>query len=235
MENKNERQWRLLRQCCDMQLITMNQMTKGFNRVAESLDDLALDVPMLRNSTRTMSNEPRLKDGWTRLLIKHEHEINNCNSSVEIESPAALPCLDPTELISFYCTPSPAAPLCSGPKVLTSCLPEDKYDSGGSSLFGPEGTNLLLLPEDKYDSGAPLFGPEGTNLLLLPEDKYDSGGSSLFGPEGTNLLLLPDDKYDSGGSSLFGPEGTNSLYYRTSTTPYGMGFLEAPVVRPRGN
>ncbi|GAV90064.1 MA3 domain-containing protein [Cephalotus follicularis] len=45
MEKKNERLWDLLKECFGSGLITMNQMVKGFGRVAESLDDLALDVP----------------------------------------------------------------------------------------------------------------------------------------------------------------------------------------------
>lgn len=45
MEKKNERLWILLGECFGSGLITMNQMTKGFGRVAESLEDLALDVP----------------------------------------------------------------------------------------------------------------------------------------------------------------------------------------------
>ncbi|XP_004290465.1 PREDICTED: uncharacterized protein LOC101303761 [Fragaria vesca subsp. vesca] len=45
MEKKKERLWILLEECFGSGLITMNQMTKGFGRVAESLDDLALDVP----------------------------------------------------------------------------------------------------------------------------------------------------------------------------------------------
>ncbi|KAF8411574.1 hypothetical protein HHK36_004129 [Tetracentron sinense] len=45
MEKKNERLWGLLGECFSIGLITMNQMMKGFGRVAESLDDLALDVP----------------------------------------------------------------------------------------------------------------------------------------------------------------------------------------------
>ncbi|XVF29896.1 hypothetical protein REPUB_Repub16aG0009900 [Reevesia pubescens] len=45
MEKKNERLWGLLGHCFGSGLITMNQMTKGFLRVAESIDDLALDVP----------------------------------------------------------------------------------------------------------------------------------------------------------------------------------------------
>lgn len=45
IEKKNERLWGLLKECFDSGLITMYQMTKGFGRVQESLDDLALDVP----------------------------------------------------------------------------------------------------------------------------------------------------------------------------------------------
>lgn len=45
MEKKNERLWGLLKQCFGSGLITMNQMMKGFGRVEESLEDLALDVP----------------------------------------------------------------------------------------------------------------------------------------------------------------------------------------------
>ncbi|KAH8509132.1 hypothetical protein H0E87_011049 [Populus deltoides] len=45
IEKKNERLWGLLDQCFSSGLITTYQMMKGFGRVAESLDDLALDVP----------------------------------------------------------------------------------------------------------------------------------------------------------------------------------------------
>ncbi|KAK9121964.1 hypothetical protein Syun_019581 [Stephania yunnanensis] len=45
MEKKNERLWNLLAECYTVGLITPNQMTKGFSRVAKSLEDLALDVP----------------------------------------------------------------------------------------------------------------------------------------------------------------------------------------------
>ncbi|KAA8537975.1 hypothetical protein F0562_027445 [Nyssa sinensis] len=44
MEKKNDRLWGLLGEFFNSGLITMNQMIKGFARVAESLDDLALDV-----------------------------------------------------------------------------------------------------------------------------------------------------------------------------------------------
>ncbi|KAK8493235.1 hypothetical protein V6N12_033943 [Hibiscus sabdariffa] len=48
LEKKNERLWGLLAHCFGSGLITMNQMTKGFSRVEECLDDLALDVPDAR-------------------------------------------------------------------------------------------------------------------------------------------------------------------------------------------
>ncbi|KAG8074094.1 hypothetical protein GUJ93_ZPchr0006g43503 [Zizania palustris] len=42
---KDERLWGLLAECYGRGLITPNQMTKGFERVASCVDDLALDVP----------------------------------------------------------------------------------------------------------------------------------------------------------------------------------------------
>ncbi|KAK6940087.1 Initiation factor eIF-4 gamma, MA3 [Dillenia turbinata] len=45
IENKSERLWGLLEECFRSGLITMYQMMKGFSRLDESLDDLALDVP----------------------------------------------------------------------------------------------------------------------------------------------------------------------------------------------
>ncbi|KAL6527232.1 MA3 DOMAIN-CONTAINING TRANSLATION REGULATORY FACTOR 2 [Orobanche gracilis] len=63
MENKNERTWGLLRQCFDMQLITMDQMTKGFVRVAESIDDLALDVPDAKKQFEKCVERAKV-EGW---------------------------------------------------------------------------------------------------------------------------------------------------------------------------
>ncbi|PIN26057.1 Neoplastic transformation suppressor Pdcd4/MA-3, contains MA3 domain [Handroanthus impetiginosus] len=63
MENKNERMWSLLQQCFDIQLITMNQMTKGFTRVADSLDDLALDVPDAKKQFKNYVERAKA-EGW---------------------------------------------------------------------------------------------------------------------------------------------------------------------------
>ncbi|XP_074284340.1 MA3 DOMAIN-CONTAINING TRANSLATION REGULATORY FACTOR 2 isoform X2 [Silene latifolia] len=49
MEKRNERLWRLLEECFNSGLITVNQMTKGFGRTEESLDDLSLDVPDVKH------------------------------------------------------------------------------------------------------------------------------------------------------------------------------------------
>ncbi|CAI0447503.1 unnamed protein product [Linum tenue] len=45
MEKKNDRMLDLLQECFNEALITTNQMTKGFTRIKEGLDDLALDIP----------------------------------------------------------------------------------------------------------------------------------------------------------------------------------------------
>ncbi|KAJ0237395.1 MA3 DOMAIN-CONTAINING TRANSLATION REGULATORY FACTOR 2 [Hirschfeldia incana] len=44
-QEKKERVWKLLKVCFDSGLVTIYQMTKGFKRVSESLEDLSLDVP----------------------------------------------------------------------------------------------------------------------------------------------------------------------------------------------
>ncbi|XP_043805984.1 MA3 DOMAIN-CONTAINING TRANSLATION REGULATORY FACTOR 3 isoform X2 [Manihot esculenta] len=45
MEKKNDRMLDLLEECFNEGLITINQMTKGFTRIKDGLDDLALDIP----------------------------------------------------------------------------------------------------------------------------------------------------------------------------------------------
>ncbi|CAI9112942.1 OLC1v1013457C3 [Oldenlandia corymbosa var. corymbosa] len=45
MEKKNDRMLDLLQECFNEGLITINQMTKGYGRIKDGLDDLALDIP----------------------------------------------------------------------------------------------------------------------------------------------------------------------------------------------
>ncbi|CAH8392423.1 unnamed protein product [Eruca vesicaria subsp. sativa] len=44
-QEKKERVWKLLKVCFESGLVTIYQMTKGFKRVGESVEDLCLDVP----------------------------------------------------------------------------------------------------------------------------------------------------------------------------------------------
>lgn len=48
MEKKNDGMLDLLQECFGEGLITINQMTKGFTRIKDGLDDLALDIPNAR-------------------------------------------------------------------------------------------------------------------------------------------------------------------------------------------
>lgn len=64
IEKKNdERLWSLLRECFNTGLVTMNQMIKGFVRVAESLDDLVLDVPDARTQYKHYVERAKM-EGW---------------------------------------------------------------------------------------------------------------------------------------------------------------------------
>ncbi|MED6129599.1 MA3 DOMAIN-CONTAINING TRANSLATION REGULATORY FACTOR 2 [Stylosanthes scabra] len=80
MEKKNERLWGLLRECFESGLITFNQMMKGFGRVAESLEDLALDVPDARTQFAKYVERAKNK-GWldnSFCFGKQEHENGTC-------------------------------------------------------------------------------------------------------------------------------------------------------------
>lgn len=63
MEKKNARLWVLLGDCYGSGLITTNQMMKGFARIAESIDDLALDVPDAKKQF-TQYVEKAKNEGW---------------------------------------------------------------------------------------------------------------------------------------------------------------------------
>ncbi|KAJ4850521.1 MA3 domain-containing translation regulatory factor 2 [Turnera subulata] len=63
IEKRNERLWDLLNECFHSGLITSYQMMKGFGRVAESLDDLALDVPDAEKQFTVYVDKAKLA-GW---------------------------------------------------------------------------------------------------------------------------------------------------------------------------
>ncbi|KAK1271394.1 Eukaryotic translation initiation factor isoform 4G-1 [Acorus gramineus] len=63
MEKKNDGILNLLQECIGEGLITTNQMTKGFARVRDGLDDLALDIPNAREKYKSYTERAR-NDGW---------------------------------------------------------------------------------------------------------------------------------------------------------------------------
>ncbi|XP_010927576.1 MA3 DOMAIN-CONTAINING TRANSLATION REGULATORY FACTOR 1 [Elaeis guineensis] len=63
MEKKNDRILDLLQECFSEGLITINQMTKGFSRVRDGLDDLALDIPNAEEKFRSYIEHGR-KHSW---------------------------------------------------------------------------------------------------------------------------------------------------------------------------
>lgn len=63
MEKKNDRMLDLLQVCFTEGLITINQMTKGFARVNDGLDDLALDIPNAQDKFEAYAEHAK-KRGW---------------------------------------------------------------------------------------------------------------------------------------------------------------------------
>ncbi|KAJ6797774.1 programmed cell death protein 4-like [Iris pallida] len=63
-ENGGDRFLELLQQCFEEGLITINQMTKGFSRVSDGLDDLALDIPSAEERFCTYVEQYAMKSGW---------------------------------------------------------------------------------------------------------------------------------------------------------------------------
>ncbi|KAG2576416.1 hypothetical protein PVAP13_6NG020900 [Panicum virgatum] len=63
MEKKNERTLTLLQECFGEGIITINQMTKGFSRVRDGLDDLALDIPDAKEKFLSYVEHAK-KSGW---------------------------------------------------------------------------------------------------------------------------------------------------------------------------
>lgn len=63
MEKKNDRMLHLLEECFNEGLITINQMTKGFGRIKDGLDDLALDIPNAKDKFNFYVEHARGR-GW---------------------------------------------------------------------------------------------------------------------------------------------------------------------------
>ncbi|XP_075494347.1 MA3 DOMAIN-CONTAINING TRANSLATION REGULATORY FACTOR 1-like [Primulina tabacum] len=63
MEKKNDRVLDLLQACFSEGLITINQMTKGFSRIKDGLEDLALDIPNAKDKFKWYVEHARER-GW---------------------------------------------------------------------------------------------------------------------------------------------------------------------------
>ncbi|XP_043704258.1 MA3 DOMAIN-CONTAINING TRANSLATION REGULATORY FACTOR 1-like isoform X1 [Telopea speciosissima] len=63
MEKKNDRMLDLLQECFGEGLITINQMTKGFARIRDGLDDLALDIPNAEEKFKFYMEHAK-SNGW---------------------------------------------------------------------------------------------------------------------------------------------------------------------------
>ncbi|KAF2314144.1 hypothetical protein GH714_023692 [Hevea brasiliensis] len=68
MEKKNDRMLDLLQECFNEGLITINQMTKGFTRIKDGLDDLALDIPNAKEKF-SFYLEYASKKGWLQAFF----------------------------------------------------------------------------------------------------------------------------------------------------------------------
>ncbi|CAA3000452.1 programmed cell death 4 [Olea europaea subsp. europaea] len=63
MEKKNDKMLHLLQECFSEGLITINQMTKGFSRIKDGLEDLALDIPNAKDKFEFYVQHARER-GW---------------------------------------------------------------------------------------------------------------------------------------------------------------------------
>ncbi|XP_019160787.1 PREDICTED: uncharacterized protein LOC109157349 [Ipomoea nil] len=78
MEKKNDRMLDLLQACFDEGLITMNQMSKGFGRIKDGLDDLALDIPNAKDKFKFYAGHAKGR-GW--LLPAFTDVLSSSSSS----------------------------------------------------------------------------------------------------------------------------------------------------------
>ncbi|KAI7757416.1 hypothetical protein M8C21_016052 [Ambrosia artemisiifolia] len=79
IEKKQDRVWRLLEECFNTGIITQIQMSKGFGRVSEALDDLCLDVPDAKKQFGSLVERAKLV-GWldsSFSLNKTAHSMEN--------------------------------------------------------------------------------------------------------------------------------------------------------------
>ncbi|KAI5072643.1 hypothetical protein GOP47_0012749 [Adiantum capillus-veneris] len=74
MEKQNDRLLSLLQECSNEGLITVNQMMKGFTRVADSLVDLALDIPNARSKFESFIEKAK-SQGWLSSAFEYNPKL----------------------------------------------------------------------------------------------------------------------------------------------------------------
>ncbi|KAH7298781.1 hypothetical protein KP509_25G058900 [Ceratopteris richardii] len=80
MEKQNDNLLKLLQECSNEGLITVNQMSKGFTRVADSIDDLALDIPDAKEKF-DLYVENAKRQGWLMPSVNvgsKTQSLSNC-------------------------------------------------------------------------------------------------------------------------------------------------------------
>ncbi|KAK3005720.1 hypothetical protein RJ639_016705 [Escallonia herrerae] len=75
MEKKNDRMLDLLQECFSEGLITINQMTKGFARINDGLDDLALDIPNAEDKFSFYVEHAKKKGGSFLHLARQMYNV----------------------------------------------------------------------------------------------------------------------------------------------------------------
>ncbi|XP_024376076.1 MA3 DOMAIN-CONTAINING TRANSLATION REGULATORY FACTOR 4 [Physcomitrium patens] len=76
IEKNNDRPLTLLKECANEGLITTSQMLKGFSRVIDSIDDLALDNPNAREKANGYVEQAK-KEGWLKSTFGKTESASN--------------------------------------------------------------------------------------------------------------------------------------------------------------
>ncbi|GMH21516.1 hypothetical protein Nepgr_023358 [Nepenthes gracilis] len=82
MEKKNDRMLDLLEECFTEGLITINQMGKGFARVKDGLDDLALDIPNAKEKFSCYVKHGKSR-GWLPASFDESSVVNSTAARLE--------------------------------------------------------------------------------------------------------------------------------------------------------
>lgn len=76
IEKDDDRLLTLLQECANEGLITTSQMLKGFTRVMDSLDDLALDNPNAKEKAARYVEQAK-KEGWLKSTFGETEPVSN--------------------------------------------------------------------------------------------------------------------------------------------------------------